>query len=74
MHGGHGGSHQVLDIIGSEEIGGETVVTVQYYADLSKTVKSLTYRYTMKRIDDGWAFTGSEEIEHAEYERVRWSM
>ncbi|MBO6052823.1 MAG: DUF5050 domain-containing protein, partial [Clostridia bacterium] len=71
---GHGGSHQVLEIVGSEEIAGETAVTVQYYADLSKTLKSHTYRYTMKRIDDGWAFTGSEEIAHAEYEPVRWSV
>jgi hypothetical protein len=47
---------------------------VQYYADLSKTVKSAAWQYAMRETDDGWVFTGSEEIRHSDYERVRWSM
>ncbi len=73
-HGGHGGSHQFLDIVGSEEKDGETVVTVQYYADWSKTVNSGTWQYTMRKTDDGWSFTGSEEIRHSDYERARQVM
>ncbi|MBE6725793.1 MAG: hypothetical protein E7576_11490 [Ruminococcaceae bacterium] len=74
LHGGHGGSHQVLEIVGSEEQDGATVVTVQYYADLSKTVKSSTWQYTVRKTDDGWLFAGSEEIRHSDYGRAMWSM
>ena len=84
MHGGHGGSNQVLDVIAvaEEEKDGTLaaasqhtlVVTVQYYADWSKTVNSGTWQYTMQETDDGWLFAGSEEIRHSEWERARQVM
>ena len=74
QHMGHGGSWQILDIIGIDERNGEALVTVQYYADDSKTVKSHVWRYAMKQVGGEWVFSGSEEIRHAEYDRVRYSM
>ncbi|NLE13005.1 MAG: hypothetical protein GX628_04915 [Clostridiales bacterium] len=70
----HGGSSQILDVIGSEEKNGETIVTVQFYADMSKTVKSHIYQYTMKKVDGEWTYTGCQEIRHSQYEPACWSM
>ncbi len=67
----HGGSVQLLDIIGSEERNGETAVTVQFYADPSRTVKSHVFEYTVKKADGDWIFTGCREILHAKYDAMR---
>ena len=66
----HGGFFQPMDILDSKEQKSETVVTVQFYSDVSETVKSHVYEYTMKKVDDGWCFTGWKVIRQGEYEAI----
>ena len=70
----HGGLFRYFTITDSAAEGDATTLTVQYYADCSKTVKSHLFSYTMKKIDGVWAYTGSEELSHSEYEPLQWSV
>ena len=71
----HGGSTVFMNTVAAEDLpDGSVKVTVQYYADWSKTVKSHTVNYTVKKIDGYFAITGYEEVYISEYEPVSFSV
>lgn len=73
--GGHGGELWGLSVIGEVQENDEVTVTVQFYADFSKLVKSHLIDYKFKILDDGTlAFHGSEIIEKAQLEPAHVSV
>lgn len=63
----HGGNSISYDVISQTEENGITTITVQYYADVAKTIKSHTYEYKMKEIEGKWAFLESKILYKSEF-------
>ncbi|HAN20320.1 MAG: hypothetical protein A2Y15_08390 [Clostridiales bacterium GWF2_36_10] len=70
---GHGGSYTFYDIVSEIKENEMTKVTVQYYADSAKTIKSHTYIYELKEIEGRWAFLSSTKTIEAPYKIMRYS-
>lgn len=69
---GHGGEIWAYKYINETEENGIIKLTVQFFADASKTVKSHTVEYTMQALDNGIKFIGSKimyESQYAPYHR-----
>lgn len=66
--GGHGGRIWAIDYIEEKEEDDITYLTVQYYADFSRTIKSHIVKYKMKNIDGIWAFLGCDITNMSAYE------
>lgn len=65
---GHGGLIIQYTITDEYEKGGETVVRVQFYADVGKLIKSHLVDYRMKKDGDGWVILGAERVETGKYD------
>lgn len=73
--GAHGGMVRMYDFIGEPETDGEiTKITVQFYADSAKTVKSHTIIYTLNLKDRIYRFAASERIYDSQFEPYGFSM
>ncbi|MDD4773884.1 MAG: hypothetical protein PHZ09_09835 [Eubacteriales bacterium] len=59
---GHGGDHIISECVSSDfdTAADEYTVTVRFYADPGKTVFSHLVEYSMRKIDNNWAFLGYE--------------
>lgn len=73
--GAHGGMVRAYDFIGEPETDGQNIkVTVRFYADLSKTVRSHTVVYTLKLKDGIYRFADSERVYDSPFKPFGFSM
>ena len=67
----HGGISHAFRITDTTTVTGqdssEAAVTVMFYADVSRTVESDVYRYTLREEDGEWIFTGCERLIESKY-------
>lgn len=71
---GHGGTHIIFSHAGEKPDGDDMILTVQFYADMSKLIKSHTVEYRMRKTDGIWAFSGSEITFKAQHEPYRYMV
>lgn len=70
---GHGVSSWSHDSIEEKEENGITTVTIQFYADWAKTIKSHVIEYKLKNIDGDWVFLSSDCTYKAQFEAASFS-
>ena len=68
MMGAHGGEIWYYRFLGETVTDGITSVTIQFFADASKTIKSHTVEYKLEPLDGGYKFYGSKIIDESLYE------
>lgn len=72
----HGGTNRLLDILDVQpaDENGVCRLTVQFYADSMRLVRSHTVVYSMRRDGARWVITGSERLYSSPYGVLGWSM